>query len=297
MGNKNRTKKKGSKGKFKELKCHPKVNRNGTIKKNSCLSRKSLKIIRNNWNKRHPDMPINKSMSNKESWNQLKGYMKNTCNNELCWIEESIVDNRDKTILKEQLFAPVAPNSWNKNKNEWLSSIDISMVMKQYEDTHDNFIFIGPSPIDFETKFITGQCVWNELCNINLNNLSQKGKTKIGIIFNTDPHYKPGSHWIAMFIDLNKRFIFYFDSNGDERPNEITAFIDKLCKQWKGDKLRIMDNVGFTHQKGDSECGMYCLYFIITLLEGKHKPRYFKTTKIDDAEVEKYREIYFNKIN
>ena len=33
----------------------------------------------------------------------------------------------------------------------------------------------------------------------------KRGKTKIGIIFNTDPHDKPGQHWISMFINIKKK--------------------------------------------------------------------------------------------
>ena len=38
-----------------------------------------------------------------------------------------------------------------KNPQEWLSSDEITDVMKQYEDKYDNFVFLGPSPIDFES--------------------------------------------------------------------------------------------------------------------------------------------------
>ena len=36
-----------------------------------------------------------------------------------------------------------------------------------------------------------------------------KGKTNIGIIFNLDPHYKQGSHWVAVFIKVRKKEIYY----------------------------------------------------------------------------------------
>ena len=35
---------------------------------------------------------------------------------------------------------------------------------------------------------------------------------KIGVIFNLDKHDQSGSHWVAMFIDLENKFFFYFDS-------------------------------------------------------------------------------------
>ena len=58
-----------------------------------------------------------------------------------------------------------------------------------------------------------------------------KGKRKIGIIFNTDPHYLDGSHWICMFIDTRKKYIFYFDSNADKTPKQINNFVNKIISQ------------------------------------------------------------------
>ena len=100
--------------------------------------------------------------------------------------------------------------SWKKNPEEWLNSVDIEDVMKQYEKKVPTFMFIGPSPIDFDKHLLYGECVWDELCKFKLENILKKGKNKIGIIFNLDPHYKNGSHWISMFIDIRKKFIFFF---------------------------------------------------------------------------------------
>ena len=77
--------------------------------------------------------------------------------------------------------------------------------MKQYEKTYKCFDFIGPSPIDYDKHVSYGECVWEELCEFSLNKQIKEGKTKIGIIFNLDPHHKPGSHWVAMFINTKKR--------------------------------------------------------------------------------------------
>ena len=35
--------------------------------------------------------------------------------------------------LKKYTFAPKAPDEWKENPTEWLTSIDILEVMKQYE--------------------------------------------------------------------------------------------------------------------------------------------------------------------
>ena len=123
-----------------------------------------------------------------------------------------------------------------------------------------------------------------------------KNKTKIGIIFNTDPHYKSGAHWISMFLDLNKDFLFFFDSNGTPPSKEIVAFKDKILNQCAEiqKQVKYSDNSNFAHQKTNTECGMFSLYFIVNMLLEKLTPKYFKTKKISDSMMEGFRSIYFN---
>ena len=64
-------------------------------------------------------------------------------------------------------FAPEQPANWKKNPYEWLTTVDIQNVMKQYEDVYDDFEFIGPSPIDYDNN-VNNQCVWPELCHFNI---------------------------------------------------------------------------------------------------------------------------------
>ena len=58
--------------------------------------------------------------------------------------------------------------------------------------------------------------------------------------------------------------------------------------------LKIMDNYNFQHQKSETECGMYSLYFIIQLLMDTKTPEYFNTHKVPDPEVFKLRRVFFN---
>ena len=282
--------------KFKTLKCHP--NLKNTIKSHSnksCLDKNTILLLKNIWNKRNPDRKI-KGKKRNIIWKNFKNEMKYVCNNEKCWIDKIINNNNNHNHkLKEQLFVPNAPISWNKNINEWLSSVDIKKVMKQYEEKFPNFSFIGPSPIDFNEK-VYNECVWPELCNFNVQYHLQKNKNKIGIIFNTDPHYKSGSHWISLFIDFEKKTIFYFDSNGNPMPKEIRSFINTILDQCNSMNLKMKtdSNEGFRHQNFNTECGMYCLWFIISILENKHNFKYFKNKKIKDKSMEQLRNVYFN---
>lgn len=273
------------------LKCSPQK-----IKKDyTCYSDDSLLKLRNFWNMRHPDKRIN-TVDPREIWYELKKYMANACDIESCWLRQKFIkENLDKELL-EFTFAPKSPDSWEKNPNEWLSSTDIENVMKQYEHTYPSFAFIGPSPIDFDSLKLYGQCVWEELCNFELYNYLDKGKTKIGIVFNTDPHYKSGSHWIALFINIQKKYIYYFDSNGNDVPKQIKIFIERVKLQGNhlGIDFKVMNNYNFSHQRTETECGMYVLYFIIQLITNKKDPSYFGKVRIPDQEVFNLRHEYFN---
>lgn len=289
--NNNKTKK------FKSLKCHPKnKTRSQSVHKDSCLDYNTLKNLKNIWNKRYPDNLIYTNKK-KEIWDDLRNKM-SECNNEMCWIDKTIVNNKEKSKVKNKLFAPKTPDSWKSNINEWLSSIDIISVMKQYEEKYSDFKFFGPAPIDFDSVEYKNICVWPEICNISIRKLKKEGKTKIGFIFNTDKHDQNGSHWIALFIDLKERVIYFFDSNGTVQPNEIKNLITRINKQCNniGIKMKIMNNHNFIHQHSNTECGMYCLYFIISLLDKKHNFNYFHTKHISDKHVENFRNIYFNNI-
>lgn len=293
MNYKSNTRKK----KYRKNKTLKKVNCSANKKYNTdtCYSNRSIDKLKKYWNVRHPDERIN-SNDPKIIWNELKDNLLNVCDKESCWLRQKFIANNLDKELKTYTFAPKSPNTWKKNINEWLSSVDIENVMKQYENNYKNFSFIGPSPIDFDYHKLYGDCVWEELCKFNLQDYIVRNKNKIGIIFNTDPHYKQGSHWISLFINLKEKYIFYFDSNGDKAPKEIYNLCEKIQKQAKklNIDLEFIENYPIEHQKTSSECGMYALYFVITLLTNKENYKYFLKKRIEDSKVERFRKIYFN---
>ena len=276
---------------FKKASCSPSSEKHGF----TCLQDDSLLKLKNLWNARHPDDKITNE-SSQEIWQQIKQKMNSLCDTEMCWLKQKFVEGKLNRELSED-FAPEAPKKWVKNPNEWLSSVEIIKVMKQYEKKFKCFEFIGPSPIDYDSHYLDGQCVWEELCHFELEKEIKKGKTKIGIIFNTDPHNKPGQHWISMFINVKKQKIFFFDSVGDKAPQEIMNFVKKVQTQGDaiGKKMVFDQNHPVEHQYEDGQCGIYSLYFVIHMLEDKaNEGEYFKTHIIPDKYVEKFRRIYFN---
>jgi len=274
--------------KFKKLNCSPN-SRLGY----SCYTPSLLSKLKTEWNTTHTTKKI-KSNEPHKIWDNLKTNLSDKCSTERCWLNQRFMLNKTDNRFNQHTFAPTAPSSWRRNPNEWLNSEDINKVMKQYEYVFPNFRFIGPSPIDFNKKKLFGQCVWNALCNFNLTAYINKGVTKIGVVFNTDPHYLSGAHWICLFINLEKKFIYYFDSNADSTPKEIRELINKIKSQAKTNGITLKEYKNTTeHQKTDTECGMYVLYIISTLLKSNHLPTVFKK-RIPDKEMEKLRKVFFN---
>ena len=262
----------------------------------TCYSDKSLLKMKKLWNTRHPDIKIESSKP-RDIWNSLKHSMKNVCNNEKCWLKQQFIENNLTPELSLYTFAPTAPKEWLKNPTTWLNSNDITKVMKQYEDKYDNFDFIGPSPIDFDTM-VENKCVWPEICNFDLIKHIKKNKSKIGFIFNLDKHNMGGSHWLATYVDVNNKYILFFNSTGEKPTPEIEKLIERIINQGKtiNLELKYFENKK-EHQRENTECGVYCLYCITELLENNKNPEYFLTHRIPDKKMEELRYHYFNNYN
>jgi hypothetical protein len=292
-GRKKRTRKnKIVKNKFIKLNCSPE-NKN---KDYTCYSDTDLNKLKDMWNARHPDRPI-KTNDTKKIWEKLKEYYATICNKESCWVRQMTKNtNLEKELL--DAFAPESPKEWIKNPNEWLSSLDILEVMNQYEKKYKCFDFLGPSPIDYDYHKLYDECVWEELCHFKLSEQLKKGHTKIGVIFNLDPHYKGGSHWVSLFINAKNKTIFFFDSAGEPIPPQIEKFANTVIEQGKNlpepIHFKFDQNYPVEHQYGNTECGIYSIFFITHMLEDKITGHYLKTHILKDKYMENFRKVYYN---
>jgi hypothetical protein len=288
----------------KNMVCSPAV---GGIKiEQSCYTPHILTTIRDAYNKDHSSQEHIRETDPVKIWSILNERLVH-CQKEDCWLNQ-IKDEALRKKIDRYIFAPDRPYEWNKNPNAWLSNYDILNVLEQYENTpeYKHFEFIGPTPIDFDAILPQKKCVYNDLCHFNLAEQMKHGKTKIGVVFNLDKHDQSGSHWVSLFIDMDERFVFFFDSAGSGCPKPIRELVSRVRKQAQkmGIKLHFFQNYPKVHQYSNTECGVYSLFFIITMLTGKtnyqenmtfqDKLNLFKKHRIPDKYIEKYRYIYFN---
>lgn len=194
--------------------------------------------------------------------------------NQRTFLAKLPLDPEEKQRLAQAYLRPAMPEGWKDDPDMWLDSNNIRDVMKQYEEARPDFKFLGPFPIDFaapdpyekDAKKKKDHCLIDEMCELNLDREELKGKKHIGIIYNLDPHDKDGSHWVANYIHLPTNSCYYFDSYGMKPPKQIYRFMQWLGIQEPNIKLGWN---GRRFQRKNTECGMYCMYFLDRMLAGE----------------------------
>ena len=204
-------------------------------------------------------------------------------------------------------FRPKAPESWAKDPDEWLDNHNIEAVLKQYEESDQTFVSLGAVPIDFAApdpySGNSSKCLIPAFCKVNLAELRAKGKTGIGMVFNIDPHFKDGSHWVALYVSvgtgpstqtggLRRRgsrqqntaddgpACYYFDSYGYPPPRQIKLLMQSL---WKQDNRCKLAYNGRRFQYSSTECGVYSIYFVVCMHYGIRFKHFVKHRVKDDV--------------
>lgn len=73
------------------------------------------------------------------------------------------------------------------------------------------------------------------------------------LVCNTDPSHKPGSHWIAIYVDKNGRGE-YFDSFGRRPDGAIKDYMNRHCNVWTCTERQLQSVIS-------SFCGFYCCFY------------------------------------
>ena len=274
-----------------ELYCSPDKN----SEKITCYSKEDLLLLITAYNnKQSKEYQIKYKNKNKNQLaKELHKRLKSDCDKEWCWLEQNFVPASHSRKLKEN-FKPEMPEEWRDNPFEWLSTTDIQDVMKQYEKKYPCFLFMGPVSSDCPTEI---RC---SLSNLTVSSLLKMKKTKLGIIYNLDKHNEPGSHWVAVYFDVNKCKIIYYDSVGMPPPKLILSYLNDLkkdCQNYYKIKTNKTKNVDIyinktRFQYGGSECGVFSMNFIISMLKNKNIKE-LNPGEMNDSKMNELRKKYY----
>jgi len=271
-----------------------------TYKDGSCFTLKSLKKIAESYNIKNPMNKIQITENKEELVKELESRMKNTCSDQTCWLRTDFVKAMNDEEIENDTFRPEGPS----NKKEWLSTTDINKVVSQYQEKFKDFLFLGAVPADFLELEVLG------IKDLDFHELNKEGKNKIGMVINLDESWKSGSHWVALYANLDKNQIYYFDSFGKKPYKRTKKFINKIFTYMYKNKYkknpRINDIIkggasikdfdvkynSKQHQFNNTECGVYSMNFIIRLVRGETFDE-ITNNITKDAEMNKCRDSYF----
>jgi len=262
------------------------INKN-VCKDNTCIKRLSLITIPQNENQ-------DSDLIKKRLWGKIYNRLKPICKYEDCWVNLDFINKIDDPQLRKKLKYFTFKPKFYANRDEWLNTTDIDAVMKQYQKKYPDFYFIGAKPCDFYKHTKLNYEKW---CSYK----------KLGIIFNLDKTGEPGSHWTSLFIDCTRQGqpkLYYFDSTGKPPNKEIHDFILLIARVQikknpaiKNERERTTEVEVYinnkVHQKGNSECGVYSIYFLIKKLKApSNEP--INNIHILDKDMKFFRKYIFN---
>jgi len=283
----------------------------------SCFTLESLVILANTYNdyiSSNPNNKINKitiTDNKKDLVNELTNRITSCGYNQLCWLDETWVKKTKNYEILKNTFRPKGPQS----RFIWLSTTNINEIMQQYHEKYNDFLFLGAVPLDFEDLEPLG------ITNLDFDKLIDSGTNKIGFVINLDEHWKRGSHWVALYADLAKDQIYYFDSYGYKPKKRISQFVKKVAmwcykrhilkinkdednndldtesKFMRASKNKYENVLNIRHNKvrhqfKNSECGVYSVNFILRLLNGETFDQICNNITLDDK-VNECRKVYF----
>jgi hypothetical protein len=80
------------------------------------------------------------------------------------------------------------------------------------------------------------------------------------LVCNTDPSYKLGQHWVALYVDF-RRHGEYFNSFGRKPPAIIKDYMNRHCVDWLFNAKQLQSAVS-------DYSGFYCCFYCVLRCRG-----------------------------
>lgn len=114
----------------------------------------------------------------------------------------------------------------------------------------------------------------------------KNGNQYLACVVNTSTKLDVGGHWIMVGVDNVKKVVEYWDPMGRE-PKKDDPLLTRIFA------LKVFDDydliVSHTrHQRGGTECGVYCIYYLCSRVILGKSMREINATPVDDRDMQRY---------
>ena len=221
----------------------------------------------------------------------------------------NVDDDECEHILRDHYLPP------GQYRPKPLNNTEVDSVLDLLEIKHPDFFNLHINMIDFESyggtlhqlrlninDIVAGKSVKFTMPETYDTKEMPAGKKRFACVLNSDKFGNGGKHWTCVYVDLRGPTVTieFFNSSGNPPYPQVREWAMKferdLCKSPIAGKLTQQELFVIAseiqHQKGETECGVYCIYYIYHRLDGMDH-RLFKKDPISDALVTEFRHKIF----
>lgn len=226
------------------------------------------------------------------------------CETERCAIESVATKSPDLSSVAKKAIEEDFKLKGPANSTKLLNNSNIDKIIAQLAQKNPGLYAMDFHMINFDV-FNNGNMPLNKISLAT--DIYESGKNMFSVVLNTDKYGNGGIHWFCMFCDFRPSgsskdpfTIEYFNSSGRHPLASVSRWmIRQKCdfeKAHPDKNIVISQRHPFAHQTGETECGVYCIYYITTRVKNIHDRKFFETPpRIPDDEMESFRsEIFTN---
>ena len=198
-------------------------------------------------------------------------------------------------------FKPPGP----RNSTALLSNVHIDNVLKLWAEEFPDFYACPFAMADFNTN-------GDHFAAVRLEELRRGKYRTFGCVMNTDSSRGPGTHWVAVFVDMRPEVgpwtVEYFNSAGRPPAAPVVRWMEQTRAKLADLRAELAPPAppappapvetwavsSVSHQRSQTECGPYALYYIRRRLEGAAPKEFMDAScRIPDRAMVEFRHYLF----
>jgi len=203
----------------------------------------------------------------------------------------------------EAQLKPAGP----RNSDALLSNFDIDGVLARWAAEFPSFFNCPYAMMDFETEpYLFGRLSLAEVAAGAVPQAvfapgasrqaapARRPCDTFACVLNTDTSAGAGKHWVCVFADLRgeRWAVEYFNSAGNPPPRPVARWMEEQAAR-AGRPVDTFAVTDVAHQRSDTECGVYALFYVRARLEGTPAGR-FGGAPVPDSEMLAFRKHLFS---